>query len=335
MNGYGRIPGILLYWLPYWLICLKKEDPWQRKVYLAQSAIADIKAANKENISLRFLAHLLFLDGDIQRANVYIKKSMDDANFFNGRLRNTQTSMVFPIINEAYQTERLQQQKKLMLLLAVVSLLSCILIITLGFIKRQINKLSRAQQEILQINERLNELNTDLQKANRIQKEMNTNLKEANYIKEQLIGTFLEICTEYIDKFQKFKVFVNRKIKVGQLNDILKVIGKTDNGSQELKDLYANFDKAFLAIYPDFVEEFNKLLREEEQYPIKDDQSLNHELRIFALVRLDITDSNKIATFLHYTLRTVYNYRHKVKSKAIQPDEDFEERIKQVCQPDL
>lgn len=261
----------MLYWLPYWLICLKKEDPWQRKVYLAQSAIADIKAANKENISLRFLAHLLFLDGDIQRANVYIKKSMDDANFFNGRLRNTQTSMVFPIINEAYQTERLQQQKKLMLLLAVVSLLSCILIITLGFIKRQINKLSRAQQEILQINERLNELNTDLQKANRIQKEMNTNLKEANYIKEQLIGTFLEICTEYIDKFQKFKVFVNRKIKVGQLNDILKVTGKTDNGSQELKDLYANFDKAFLAIYPDFVEEFNKLLREEEQYPIKDD----------------------------------------------------------------
>ncbi len=49
---------------------------------------------------------------------------------------------------------------------------------------------------------------------------MNESLKEANYIKEQLIRTFLDICTEYIDKFQKFKVFVNRKIKVGQLNDI-------------------------------------------------------------------------------------------------------------------
>lgn len=104
-RDFALLASILAY------LAEKKEDEWQRKVYLAQSAIADIKAANKENISLRFLAHLLFLDGDIKRANVYIKKSMDDANFFNGRLRNTQTSMVFPIINEAYQTERLQQQK--------------------------------------------------------------------------------------------------------------------------------------------------------------------------------------------------------------------------------
>ncbi len=311
------------------------KDREKRKEFLARSAIADLKVSNKENISLRFLASMLLTDKDVKRANLYIKQSMDDANFYNGRLRNLQTSTVLPIINEAYQAERTQQQRKLVILLMLVSFLVFILLLTLYFIKRQMNKLSRAKDEIVRINQRLNELNADLQQANYAQKEMNQSLQEANYIKEQLIGSFLEICTEYIDKFQKFKIFVNRKIKVGQFNDILKITAKTEISSQELKDLYANFDRAFLAIYPDFIEQFNNLLREEERYKIKDNQTLNQELRIFALVRLGITDSNKIATFLHYTLRTIYNYRHKVKSKAINPHEDFEERIRRICIPDL
>lgn len=311
-----------------------KGDVTKRKEYLAMSAIADIKAANKENISLRFLATLIYGEGDVKRANVYIKKSMDDANFYNGRLRNFQTSRIFPIINEAYQHERAVQEKKLTFLLIVASLLLLVLIAMFYFVMRQMRKLSRAKQEIMRINDQLNQLNSELQMVNETQKETNRSLTEANYIKEQLISSFLEICTEYIDKFEKFKIFVNRKIKTGQANDLLRITGNTDNAAQELKELYANFDKAFLAIYPDFVHEFNKLLRTEERYAERDDQTLNQELRIFALVRLGITDRNKIATFLHYTLRTVYNYRHKVKSKAINQEDDFEEQVRQICSSD-
>ena len=98
-----------------------------------------------------------------------------------------------------------------------------------------------------------------------------------------------------------------------------------------MKELYANFDHAFLNIYPTFVEEFNTLLRIEERYPVMFDKSLNQELRVFALIKLGIKDINKIAVFLHYTPRTVYNYRSKIKSKALNTDEDFEEKVKLLC----
>jgi len=312
-----------------------KGDLQKRKEFLAISAIADIKSANKENISLRFLADLIFQEGDVKRANVYVKKSMEDANYYNGRLRNIQTSRIFSIINEAYQLDRAWQEKRLTFLLFLAGFLVLILMITFYFMIRQMRKLSKAKQEIMRINERLNGLNNDLQVINQAQKETNRSLKDANYIKEQLISSFLDICTEYIDKLERFKVFVNRKIKAGQVNDILKITSNSDQATQELKELYANFDKAFLTIYPDFIKEFNQLLRMEERYPEKEDHSLNQELRIFALVRLGITDRNRIATFLHYSLRTVYNYRHKVKSKAINQEDDFEEQVKLICSPDL
>lgn len=311
-----------------------KDELEKRKEYLAMSAIADIKSANKENISLRFLADLIFQDGDIKRANVYVKKSMEDANYYNGRLRNIQTSRIFSIINEAYQLDRAWQQKKLSLLLLLAGFLVAILMLTFYFMIRQMKKLSKAKIEIMRINEQLNDLNNNLYEINQIQRETNRSLNDANHIKEQLISSFLDICTEYIDKLRRFKLSVNRKIKAGQVNDIIKMTNSTDQTVQELKELYANFDKAFLTIYPDFIKEFNQLLREEERYPEKEEEYLNQELRIFALVRLGITDRNKIATFLHYSLRTVYNYWHKIKSKAINQDDDFEEQVRLICSPE-
>jgi hypothetical protein len=193
-------------------------------------------------------------------------------------------------------------------------------------------RLSKSQKEILQINNRLNQLIEELKLANDHQKKTNTSLAESNHIKEKFISNFLEICAEYINKLETFKITVNRRIKAGQINEILKMTTSTEDSARELKELYANFDKAFLSIYPNFVKEFNKLLRANEYYPISKDQSLNHELRIFALIKLGITDSNKIASFLHYTLRTVYNYRSRVKSKSLYQDDNFEDSIKQICE---
>lgn len=308
----------------------QKNQREKQKEYLAMSAISDVRASVKENLSLRSLAILLFEDGDINRANFYIKKSMEDANFYNARLRNIQISKVLPIIDKAYQLDKEKQQNKLRILLITVSVLSFILLLAIYFVFRQIKKLSKAQKEILEINTRLNDLNENLQLANEQQRQTNITLAEADHIKEQFISSFLEICTEYIERFDAFKITVNRKIKAGQVSDILKITSSTEDSARELKELYNNFDKAFLNIYPNFVEEFNKLLREEEHYPVNN-KSLNQELRIFALIRLGITDSNKIATFLHYTLRTIYNYRSKVKSKAINQDDDFEEKVKHLC----
>ena len=310
----------------------QKGDSEKEKEYLAISAISDIKASVKENISLRALAFILFNnDVDIDRANRYIKKSLDDANFYNARLRNIQTAKILPIIDKAYQLDREKQQNRLRFLLIIVSLLSIVLLIAILLVVKQMKKLARAKQHIEEINARLNELNTVLQDVNKQLKQSNLSLAESNHIKELFISSFLEICTQYIEKLDAFKGTVNRKVKAGQVADILKLTSKTENSALELKELYANFDHAFLNIYPTFVEEFNTLLRIEERYPVMSDKSLNQELRVFALIKLGIKDINKIAVFLHYTPRTVYNYRSKIKSKALNTDEDFEEKVKLLC----
>jgi len=302
----------------------------KQKEYLAKSALSDIHAAVKENISLRSLAILLFEDNDISRANFYIKRSLEDANFYNARLRNIQIARVLPIIDKAYQIDRERQEKKMRFLFITASILSVILFIAVILIIKQNRKVSKAKKKLTETNEKLNILNEDLKLANLKQFETNNSLAEANHLKEQYIKSFLEICTEYIDRLENFKGIVNRKIKTGQTAEILKMTTSSQDNSKELKELYSNFDKAFLKIYPDFVKQINELLRPEERYQISDDYTLNQELRIFALIRLGVTNNNQIATFLHYTLRTIYNYRSKVKSKAINPDDNFETRIQNL-----
>ncbi len=58
-----------------------------------------------------------------------------------------------------------------------------------------------------------------------------------------------------------------------------------------------NFDMAFLSLYPTFVDEINELLADDGKLIVKKGELLNTELRIFALIRLGIKDSSKIAAF--------------------------------------
>ncbi len=305
-----------------------KKDTEKQKYYLSLSAISDVRSSVKENLSLRSLATILYNENDYIRANNYIKKSLDDANFYNSRLRNIQISRVLPIIVKAYDVQKQKQEDKLRSLLALLTVVLIILGFAIYFIFRQMKKVAKAKESLDTTNHLLIKINDDLTEANQKEKEMNLKLSEANLVKEQYIHSFLEICTQYIHKLESFKSVVHRKLKSGQTAEILKYTETDKGSSKELKELYKNFDKAFLNVYPYFEEEVNKLLKSDDQYHLKSD-SLNQELRIYALIRLGIADNNKVGTFLHYSLRTVYNYRSKVKLKAINP-EDFEEKVLKI-----
>ncbi|MHA6697144.1 DUF6377 domain-containing protein [Chryseobacterium sp. A321] len=293
---------------------------------LALSAISDVRGSIMENLSLRTLAVKLYEKGDLQRANFYIKKSLRDANLFNARLRNLQVSRILPIIDKAYEEEKLVQERRLKTLLIVVTLLSIVLLGAAVLIFRQMKKVSRSRKEVTLINEKLTLLNEALSKANQKQAVMNEHLSESNLVKEQYIHSFLEMCTEYIARLENFKRIAGGKLRSGQGAELLKIVESSQMVNDELKELYRNFDKAFLNVYPNFVSQLNALLRTEEEYEERQDGSLNHELRVFALIRLGVNDQNQIATFLHYSVRTVYNYRSKVKNKALNP-EAFESQI--------
>lgn len=320
---YAVITSILAFVYQY------DDRPEQRKVCLAKSALADIKAVVKENNSLRALAELLYEDGDVERANDYMKKSMADASFYNARLRNVQASRMLPVIDRSYQLEKEMQRRKLQMFLCVISVLSLFLIFTIGYIIRQMKKLSKARSEVVDANKELQKLNTELMEANRRQAQMNVSLTEANCIKEEYIGRFLGLCSAYIDKLETYRRMLNKKAASGKVEELYKTLKSSRFIDDELKEFYRDFDNSFLNIFPHFVESFNRLLPAEEAIVPRQGELLTTELRIFALIRLGITDSAKIAGFLRYSITTIYTYRSKLKNKSLYRD-DFEERVMKI-----
>lgn len=275
--------------------------PDEYEKYLILSTISDIKASVKENAALPNLAFVLYERGDITRAYHYIKRSLEDAIFCNARLRTIEISGILPVIDAAYKLQIGRQHRQLVFFLIVVSVLSVFLIVSVILIYKQMKKLSVTQR----------------------------NLKQANHIKEEYIGHFLNLCSIYIEKLDNFRRTVNRKITAGQTEELLKLTKSTQFAGMEQKEFYANFDNAFLHLYPNFVMEFNQLLQPEERFSIKPGELLNTELRIFAIIRLGIDDSSKIANFLHYSINTIYTYRNKVKNKAIDR-ENFEDEVMKI-----
>ncbi|SJN47062.1 DUF6377 domain-containing protein [Sphingobacterium sp. JB170] len=283
--------------------------------YLLLAAITDVQLAVKENESLLALAAYQYEKGDTDRAFNYIQASLEDANFYNSRFRNTVIGRIHPIIEATYLAKIEQQKRNLRLYALALSVFVLILIVTLYLLYQQVRNVSRARKKLKDINDEL--------------LLVNKKLDEANLIRERYIGYYINQCAVYLDKLEEYRKYVHRKIKAGQIDDLQKLSASNLVFEQDVESLYSDFDATFFEVYPNFVEQFNELLRADERYVLKKNQ-LNTELRIFALIRLGITDVNQIATFLRYSIQTIYNYKSKVKSKALSEGDHFEQKVKKI-----
>lgn len=300
------------------------------KRYLILSAISDVKGAVKENMSFRAVATLMFEDGDIERANRYLMKSIADANFYSALMRNAQSSKMLPVIDEAYSQMQHRNNRRLQISTWTSTVLSFVLVITLLFILSQIRKLRRANAEVNTVNTELSVMSAQLRDANSELERRNFELRDYNKTKEQYAGLFMEYCSSAISTLQRYQQSLRvLTAKGGNKADLLKKLESTEVSDQLLKNFYVKFDEAILNIYPSFVERFNALLRPGEQVELKPGELLNTELRLFALVRLGMEDSAKIAEFLRCSLSTVYTYRSKMRKRALNPDR-FEEDVKNM-----
>jgi hypothetical protein len=307
----------------------KKERDLEKR-WLAISANYDIQSANKEYISLRSLAFLLYEDGDIDRAYKYIRRSLDDALFCNARLRTIEISAMVPIIDKAYQLQTQARQRDLIISLVSISLLSLFLIVAIFFVYRQMKKLAVTRKDLSIANDQLNDVNHELSGINQELKVTNDTLLEANIIKEEYIGRYMDQCSVYIDKLDEYRRLLNKTAVAGKIDELLHSIKSKQFIEDELKEFYDNFDSSFLQLFPTFVEEFKRLLSDHEDIQLKPGQLMNTELRIFALIRLGITDSVKISHFLRYSLSTIYNYRTKLRNKALGKRDEFEANVMRI-----
>ena len=288
------------------------------EIYLIRAAISDQICALKENSAMQMLAIFLSQNKpeELTRAYQYINYSMEDASFYNNRLRTVQIAQNMPIIIKAYQLKSEEENRNLRASLIIISILFLILIGLLAYVYRQVQIVKKNRKELYTLNKQLNKLNNNLQSANRI--------------REESTSLFIDLSSSYLNKMDSFRETVKRKILAKQIDDLYSM-SNTSESVQSVQDSFLQiFDNAFLRLYPDFLEEFNKLLSDEGKVKLKKGELLNSELRVFALIKLGIRDSSKIASFLRFSPQTVYNYRNKVKNHSIVDRNNFEKYVQEI-----
>lgn len=307
-------------------------DEEKHEEYLIRTVITDVVTPVKENLSFQELAMLLFRkggDSQLKRAEQYIQLSMEDAKFYNNRLRIIDNSNKLPAIISKYKEMMKEQNDKLRSSLTWTIILLLGLIISLTFIIRQNKLLSKHRRKIAESNRQLTELNDELSLLNSGLKQSNSKMQVTNVKREALAKLYIDLCSKYIERLSKYQKLVCRKIKANQVNDLLSTMTSSRLSDEDAATFMHNFDKAFLDQYPTFITEFNSLLQPEHAIKTKNN-TLTTELRIFALVRLGVKESSEIANLLFYTPRTIYNYRSMTKNKAINK-ESFENDVLHLC----
>lgn len=317
-------------------------DSENRIRYLATSSICDAKIANKDIASLEELGKLMLAEDNIDRAYAYVNFCQQQAQSLHNRVRAFTLANLEKTIREEYGKRDNTQRQRLHYTLITLVVLFAILIVALFIIVRKNKRLHESQSRLSRLNGELKDSVAELtalretqEDNNRRLKEMNAELsnvnnqlKESNLIKEEYVGQMFSICSDYINKLEAFRKEVSRKLKVGQIEALHKTVDSSSMVQSELKEFYRSFDTIFLNLFPDFVKDFNRLLRPDEQITLGEGELLNTPLRIYALVRLGITDSVKIAALLHCSAQTVYNNRLRIRNKACIPKECFAETVR-------
>ena len=290
-----------------------KKDVEKEVYYLILTAIADLESSVREYASLQKLAHLMYELGDIDRAYKYLSCSMEDAVACNARLRFMEVTEFFPIIDKAYKLKEERERAVSRAMLISVSLLSLFLLIAIFYLYRWMKKISVMRRNLSLANKQMSAVNKELEQTGKI--------------KEVYIARYLDRCVNYLDKLETYRRSLAKLAMSSRIDELFKAIKSEQFIRDERNEFYNEFDKSFLKLFPHFITSFNNLLVEEARVYPKSDELLTTELRIFALIRLGVVDSNKIAHFLGYSLATIYNYRSRMRNKAAGDKDRFEQDV--------
>ena len=304
----------------------------KQEEFLLLSSIADIENCTMENFALQNLAMYIFEHNkdELDLAQQYIQTALEDAHFYNNRLRIIEISSKLPVIVSSYQQTLNQRNKVQMTAIIVISLLLLFLLSAVFYIVKQTKRLSLQQQELQKNNNQLSELNRQQKELNTQLHGLNALLVDTNRKRERLAKLYIDLCAKYIARLKKQQTLVKRKIKANQITELLSQLSSERLSEEDAATFLSRFDKAFLDLYPDFTEELNSLLLPEGQIQNKSTDELTTEQRIMALIRLGVKESAEIADLLFYSPQTIYNYRSVLKGKAINK-ETFEEEVMKLC----
>lgn len=311
----------------------QKGDKERAIEHFAKASIIDVKTSTKETLAIIRLSELLFEMGDTRNASVFIQKANADAAFYGAQHRKIQVGAILPLIEETVIQRIEEQRQRLYTQNVIVSLLLLFVLVLALVIYLQVRRLKRARKALLEahknlqlVNAELSRVNEEIQSKNAELNQLNSKLLEANKIKEEYIGFFFTQDADIFEKFREFKSKIEKDLNTGKVEKAKYTLSKFDL-KKEKEKLLQNFDEAFIKLFPNFIKEFNSLLKSEEQIQLKKGQLLNKELRIFALMRLGINHNEVIAQILGYSVNSIYAYKTKIRKKSVLDKQDFDQQL--------
>jgi hypothetical protein len=291
------------------------QGPYQtesRTNLMIIGAIYDIRSSTKETLAIFKLSEQLYLDGNLNDAYTFIQQAMDDAQYYGARLRKIEIGAVLPVVSARLNIKTEKEKDRFLIYFLSIAAVALVITLISIIVFIQLKRL-KAKETIIE------DKNVQLER-------INDKLNEDARIKEEYIGYFFNIISGYILKLEKLKRNVERKITIKKYDDILLSINEI-NIKKERENLFYTFDHIFLKIFPNFIDAFNSLLKTEDQIWPKDNEVLNTDLRIFALMRLGINDNETIANILEYSVNTIYVYKMRLKAKALVHSDQFDHKI--------
>lgn len=295
------------------------NKPDDAAYYYACSALYDLRSNTRETTASKDLAALMLERGDIARANRYIHFALDDANFFNSRLRFIEINAVLPRIEMARYDWLDSQRWALIFIVVLVCVLLAVASILWLKLRRRNRRLAASHDEINRKNDALEDVNASLRRVN-------DELRETTEIKDQYIMQSLYSNTDFVDEVESKLTKAVSRLKARQYDELGRILYSI-GVKQERQRMYISFDTAFLKLFPNFIEEFNKLFDEEHRIAVDGDGPLPTEIRIFALLRLGISNPVDVARYLNLSVNTVYVYKTRIKAKARVPKNEFDDLI--------
>lgn len=305
-------------------------DNDRRKEYLIRASIDDLRTPVREGLALYTLATLLLEEGDVARANRYINCSMEDALYCNYRSRMQQSSEMVQQIAGAYIDSLDAKRKAMSYVTIAVSLLVVVLLGSFFTILRYYRQIRQISASRLEMNRQLQQFNRDIEQQNRRIRQINGELRDANSIKDEYVGHYLTLCSRYIMKINSYRKYLLKVSKDEGLAAMLREMRAKNPSDAEYKEFLSIFDETFLHLFPDFVEQVNERMIEQERFVLRQPQTLNTELRILALIRLGVARSTEIAAILNCSVATIHTYRAQLRNAALGDRTAFDDAIRRI-----
>ena len=293
----------------------------ERMKWLVKSAECDIVNAVRDYASLTMVAQLI-LPTDVDRSFRYLRIAQEDALSYNAKLRPWQISRFLMQVEDAYQDRQSRVSRSSQVWSILLAILTVILSLVTYFLVARSRKLTKVRQE-------LENSNDSLAKANVTLNDLNQQISRADRVKEKYILNFLQGLSAQVSVIRTEDNRFRNLLKQGKADQLLKELSISGRSEKAREEFYETFDTTFLGLYPNFVEKFNALLKEEARETAPDGR-LTTAQRIFALIRLGVDDSKVIATMMDYSLSTIYNYKVAVKNAALGDREAFEAQVKAI-----